>query len=147
MSSTSTGLLERLAPPTPSSARAERGRVWLAAHGLPTSRDEAWHYAPVDVIVRALETATPPADPSPAMTRAAVDDLAGDHGGPRLVFVNGALDLGASDVGSPVDGLWLGNRDGMKARPPSARAAEDQPVDGVHATTWAAGREGAAVMF
>lgn len=140
------GLLDRLVPPPPPSPRAERGRAWLAAHGLPTTREEAWRYTPVDDIVRALEAATPAPESSGEVTRSVVDDLAGDHGGPRLVFVNGVFDRRASDPGVAVDGLLLGNRDGMRARPPSPRAAEDQPADGFHALNWAAGRDLAAVV-
>jgi Fe-S cluster assembly protein SufD len=141
----SAGLVDRLVPPSPLTPRAERGRAWLAAHGLPSTRDEGWRYTPVADIVRALEGATPAASGGHEATRSLVDALAGDHGGPRLVFVNGAFDPSASDAGAVVDGLWLGNRDGMRARPPAPRA-EDQPADGFHALNWAAGRDVAAVI-
>ena len=146
MNVASAALLDRLVPPSAPGPRAERGRAWFAAHGLPTARDEAWRYTPVDDIVRVLEHATPAAESSSGFSRSVVDDLAGDHGGPRLVFVNGVLDPRASDAGVAVDGLWLGNRDGMRARPPSSRTAEDQPADGFHALNWAAGRDVAAVI-
>jgi Fe-S cluster assembly protein SufD len=146
MNGTATGLLDRLVPPSPPGPRAERGRAWLAAHGLPTTRDEAWRYTPVDDIVRALEAASPAPGSSREVTPAVVDELAGDHGGPRLVFVNGVLDARSSDLGVAEHGLWLGNREGMRARPPSPRAAEDQPADGFHALNWAAGRDVAAVI-
>ncbi len=146
MTATPALLLDRLVPPSPPSPRAERGRAWLAARGLPTTRDEAWRYTPVDDIVRALEDASPAPASSSGVTRSVVDDLAGDHGGARLVFVNGAFDRRASDARVAVDGLWLGNRDGMGARPPSPRAAEDQPADGFHALNWVAGVDVAAVI-
>jgi Fe-S cluster assembly protein SufD len=146
MSPASVRLLERLVPSPPSSPRAARGRAWLEAHGLPTARDEAWRYTPVDEIVRVLETAEPAPEPSIEVSRAMVDELAGDHGGSRLVFVNGTFAGHASDVAAAVEGLWLGNREGMAARPPSARAAADQPVDGFHALNWAAGCDVAAVV-
>jgi Fe-S cluster assembly protein SufD len=146
MNVASAGVLDRLAPPSPPSPRAERGRAWFAAHGFPTTRDEAWRYTPVDDIVGALGAATPAPDSSSEVTRSVVDDLAGDHGGPRLVFVNGVFDPRASDAEVAVDGLWLGNRDGLHTRPPSARTAEDQPADGFHALNWAAGRDVAAVV-
>lgn len=146
MNVASAALLDRLVPPSPLSPRAERGRAWFAAHGLPTTRDEAWRYTPVDDIARVLEDATPAPESSSDVNRSVVGDLAGDHGGSRLVFVNGVFDPRASDAGVAVDGLWLGNRDGMRARPPSARTAEDQPADGFHALNWAAGRDVAAVI-
>lgn len=146
MTAASAGLLDRLVPPSPPSPRAERGRAWLASHGLPTTRDEAWRYTPVDDIVRALEAATPAPEPASEVSLSVADDLAGDHGGPRLVFVNGAFAPGASDADAVVAGLWLGNRDGMRTRPRSARASEDQPADGFHALNWAAGRDVAAVI-
>jgi Fe-S cluster assembly protein SufD len=70
----------------------------------PSTRDEAWRYTPVDAIVT-LMTAGTSADgaaPRPAITRVDVDRLAGDHGGPRLVFVNGCYEPQLSaDDGSP----------------------------------------------
>jgi Fe-S cluster assembly protein SufD len=146
MTATPAGLLDRLVPPSPPNPRAERGRDWLAAHGLPTTRDEAWRYTPVDDIVGALEAAAPAPASTSEVSPSVVDALAGDHGGPRLVFVNGVFEPRASDAGGVVDGLWLGNRDGMRARPPSPRAAEDQPADGFQALNWAAGRDVAAVL-
>jgi Fe-S cluster assembly protein SufD len=146
MTAASAGLLDRLVPPSPPSPRAERGRAWLASHDLPTARDEAWRYTPVDDIVSALEAATPAPESASEVSRFVVDTLAGDHGGPRLVFVNGAFEARASDADVAVAGLWLGNREGMRARPPSAGAAEDQPADGFHALNWAAGRDVAAVI-
>lgn len=146
MTATPAGLLDRLVPSSPPSPRAERGRAWLAVHGLPTTRDEAWRYTPVDDIVGALDAAAPAPASASEVSRSVVDALAGDHGGPRLVFVNGVFEPRASDAGVAVDGLWLGNRDGMRARSPSPRAAEDQPADGFHALNWAAGRDVAAVL-
>ena len=73
--------------------------AWLKAHrhaalqrvserGFPTVRDEAWKYTPVG---RILSVAFKPAEASasPGLSSAAIDQLAGDLGGARLVFVNG----------------------------------------------------------
>jgi Fe-S cluster assembly protein SufD len=118
---TGTAVLDRLVSPGADGDPGARG--WLAAHGLPRSRDEAWRYTPLDEIVTRLEQAgAPPAaggdGPAPlgrdvldraALDREAVDRLAGDHGGPCLVFVDGiyAPELSRPDVVVP--GLWCGN--------------------------------------
>lgn len=146
MSIASAVLLDRLAPGPASSPRAARGAEWLTAHGLPTVRNEAWRYSPLDAIGHALGKAQRPSDTSPAISRSTVDELAGDHGGLRLVFVNGVLDSSVSDLGSTGDGLLLTNGAGMRRRPRRPGSAEDQPADGFHALNWAAGRDVAAVI-
>jgi Fe-S cluster assembly protein SufD len=128
---TGTVVLDRLVPPGADGDPGARG--WLAAHGLPRPRDEAWRYTPLDEIVAGLEQAGAPQaaggdGPAPpdrdtldravldravldraALDREAVDRLVGDHGGPRLVFVDGvyAPELSRPDVVVP--GLWCGN--------------------------------------
>jgi Fe-S cluster assembly protein SufD len=145
MSTAAETLLERLAPP-PTGARAERGRAWLARHGLPHRGDEAWKYTPLDDVVRAFEAARPACDRPEGITRSLVDELAGDHGGPRVVCVNGALAPDLSDLDRRPAGLWLGGVDELRVRPRPSSAADDQPVDGFHALNWAAGRDVAAVL-
>lgn len=135
---------DHLLPPV-SNVRAERGRAWVAEHGLPTVRDEAWHYTPVPVIERALCAAVPSVRAG-APSADVIDALAGDHGGPRIVFVNGAAVGHVAGDSLAVDGLWFGNRDGLRSRPPSPRGQEDQPADGFHALNWAAGRDVAAIV-
>ena len=60
----------------------------VAERGFPTARDEAWKYTQVG---RILDVAFEPAEASasPRLSSAAIDQLAGDLGGARLVFVNG----------------------------------------------------------
>jgi len=60
----------------------------VAERGFPTARDEAWKYTHVG---RILDVAFEPAEASasPRLSSAAIDQLAGDLGGARLVFVNG----------------------------------------------------------
>ncbi len=60
----------------------------VAERGFPTVRDEAWKYTPVG---RILSVAFAPAiaGANPRLSAAAIDQLAGDLGGVRLVFVNG----------------------------------------------------------
>jgi Fe-S cluster assembly protein SufD len=137
-------LLDLFTHPMTAGSRAERGRVWLEEHGLPTAREEAWRYTPVEEVIRAIDDASP-ARASSGVTRAVVDELAGDHGGPRLVFVNGAFEPEASDGESTLDGLWLGSRDRAHERP-APEPDGDHPVDGFHALNWAAGRDEAAVI-
>lgn len=147
---TAADLLERLAPAgSVEGVRAERGRAWLVEHGLPTSRDEAWRYTPVDRLVAALGSARPAPTDEPGrrrLGRAAIDDLAGDHGGSRLVVVNGVLDVSLSDLAA-VPGVWLGGAAGLRPRrAPGAAPPADEPADGFHALNWAAGRDVAAVL-
>lgn len=85
MTSAPKALLERLAPN--GGGAAGGASSWLEAHGLPTTKAEAWRYTPVDEIVAGLEAAVPAA--ASHVTLHQVDELAGDHGGPRLVLVNG----------------------------------------------------------
>ena len=140
-------LLERLAPTALAGVRAERGRAWLGAHGLPDGREEAWRYTPVDEIRAVLESAEPAPSPSGAIDRAVVDELAGDHGGPRLVFVNGVFAAALSDLDLAPAGVWLGGAEGLRPRRKAgAPPSQDEPVDGFHALNWAAGRDVAAVL-
>ena len=61
---------------------------WVSERGFPTARDEAWKYTRVGHILSvAFEPAEP--DPSRRLSSAAIDQLAGNLGGIRLVFVNG----------------------------------------------------------
>jgi Fe-S cluster assembly protein SufD len=61
---------------------------WVGEHGFPTSKDEAWKYTRVAPI---LEIPFAPAEPGArcALSPGDVAELAGELGGPRLVFVNG----------------------------------------------------------
>jgi len=97
MSSPANALLQRLS--RPESRRAGHDPVWLkelrhaafqwvSERGFPTAKDEAWKYTRVGPI---LEVAFEPAEPnaSPRLSPAAIDQLAGNLSGIRLVFVNG----------------------------------------------------------
>jgi Fe-S cluster assembly protein SufD len=113
-------LLERFVPSGASDGRARELRAWLEVHGLPTSRQEAWKYTALDDIFAALDLARPPVAVDD-IDRTVVDELAADLGGPRLVFVNGALSEAASDLHTLPPGLWAGARHGR---------GEDEPADG-----------------
>jgi len=61
---------------------------WVSDRGFPTARDESWKYTRVGPILNvAFEPAKP--DPSRQLSLEAIDRLAGNLGGIRLVFVNG----------------------------------------------------------
>ena len=138
-------LLDRYACDDAGSPRAARARAWLEEHGLPTRRDEVWRYTPVDEILAALDDAVPAPAGVDGISRANIDEVAGDHGGRRAVFVNGVARRELSDD-DPDDGLWLGDAAGLRARSPSPRPSSDQPADGFQALNWVAGTDVAAVV-
>jgi Fe-S cluster assembly protein SufD len=122
--STADSLIERWAPTDARDARAGDVREWLATHGLPSSRDEAWRYTDLDAISAALDQAGPPPPGRRAVTPAEVDQIAGHHGGPRLVFVNGTFDGDASDRELPP---------GVQLDEGERRSFEVEPADGFDA--------------
>lgn len=75
---------------------------WVAEQGFPTAKDEAWKYtrvAPIlEIPFQLAEQGT-----SPHLPVARLEQLVGDYGGPRLVFVNGyfAAKLSALEGLSP----------------------------------------------
>jgi Fe-S cluster assembly protein SufD len=97
MSTTAAALLDRLSRPGPKSnghrptwLTAARGAAfeWVAEHGFPTAKDEDWKYTGVGPIVEVpFEPAA--AGTSHRLSSSAIDELAGNLGGTRLVFVNG----------------------------------------------------------
>jgi len=139
-------LLQRLAPTGPAPGRsAVDARTWLEGHGFPQRRDEAWRFTPLDEIMAVLGAARPASPPAIGLSRSLVDDLAGDHGGRRIVFVNGAHDPGLSDGGPLPAGFYAGGL--AAAPPPMVRSATgDDPVDGFDALNRLAGGD-AAVVF
>ena len=102
---------------------------------LPELRDEAWRYTPLAEVVARLRLAAP-ARASDAVTSALVDELAGDHGGVRVVLVNGIHVPSLSDLG-PVAGATV--RAGRTM--PGAHA----PADGFDARNLADGHDTAHV--
>lgn len=122
-------------------------RTWLADHGLPTTRDEAWRYTPVAEIVARLEQARPVVA-TPGATRSTLDELAGDHGGPRLVFVNGVHAPELSDPGPNPAELWCGP---LADVPPDRLPTEsfpgaDERSDGFLALNRVLGTDAAVVL-
>lgn len=149
---TPAALLDRLAGADDANdATRTRARAWLDAHGFPTARDEAWRYTAVDEIVARLEAATPstpiPVSMSTGLTRAVVDALAGDHGGPRLVFVNGEYAAELTDRSLLAPGLWCGRLADVAPEFEADRlAAIDVVGDGFQALNRAAAPDAAVVL-
>jgi len=76
----------------------------LGAVEYPTRRDEAWRYAPHDVLGRL--SFGPPSVSVESMP-SAVDDQIPALDGPRIVIVNGVVDDAESDLAALPDGLRL----------------------------------------
>lgn len=116
----------------------------------PSTKEEAWRYTPVDEIVSRLAAATAATMPATgtSVSRQVVDALAGDHGGPRLVFVNGVYDADLSDHDNVPAGLWCGLADLSHGRAAAnvALAGIDRAVDGFLARNHADGHDSAVVV-
>lgn len=89
---------------------------WVSERGFPTTKDDAWKYTRVAPI---LEIAFQPAEPDTSrwLSSGAIDRLAGDLGGTRLVFVNGYF---APDLSS-----WRKLPQGVKVKSLASVLAED----------------------
>ena len=139
-------VLERLAVTGSAGETAARARAWLGTHGFPGKRDEAWRTTPVEEILAVLARAVPPPPSPEPLDRSLIDELAGNHGGRRLVFVNGVHDPDLSDAGPLPAGFYVGCLTGAPAWavPP---AASVDPVDGFDALNRLAGRDAAVVAI
>ena len=135
-------VLERLGAADPADETTARARAWLETHGFPGKRDEAWRTTPVDEILAVLGRAVPPPLRPEPLDRSLIDELAGNHGGRRLVFVNGVHAPDLSDAGPLPAGFYLGALAGAPAwaRPPWLPV---EPVDGFDALNRLAGRDAA----
>jgi len=81
---------------------------WVAERGFPTAKDEAWKYTRVaPILAIPFQAAEPGA--SRHLSVAHVERLAGDYGGPRLVFVNGYFAAELSDLEGLPPGCQLSN--------------------------------------
>ncbi len=192
---TGTVLLDRLVPggagavASDSRPGAPAARAWLATHGLPDPKDEAWRYTPVDRIVARLHeiaggvtapgvTALDPASRAAALDsrgdgedlatvdramvdramvdratvdRAMVDTIAGDHGGPRLVFVDGVYTPHLSAPVRTEPGVWWGTTADLPPGRAAQAAALPSPdelarFDGFEALNRAAGQDAAVLL-
>ncbi len=119
--------------------------AWITEHGMPTRHDEPWHYSPHNELAAALGDATPAS--VRRVEPATVESLAGSHGGPRLVFVNGFHAAELSEAGGATD-VWCGP---SSEAPAELRAdidsADDRGfTDGFQALNRADGGDAAVVI-
>ena len=99
----------------------------VSALVFPTRRDEAWRYAPHDVLGR-LSFGPPPA--SVASEPSVFDGQIPAIDGPRIVIVNGVIDDAASDVAVLPEGLRLSPLGDHSGGPTASTAAQlDSDVD------------------
>jgi Fe-S cluster assembly protein SufD len=159
MTSATSTLLDRLTPPDfarpgePAWMREDRARAraWLRANGLPTARDEAWKYTPLaDILSMVFE---PAPIPLPAdIDMATIDELAGNHGGLRLVFVNGSFAADLSRTRPTPRDVVFGHRASLLAERPGAMSAafvaspDRSRFDGFQAINHAAADDDTAVV-
>lgn len=128
--------------------RRRAGRDWLARHPMPSPRDELWRDSPVEEILTAFSThggASRAATGAPALDVAHIDEVAGDHGGARLVLVDGIVDRSLSrwPTGDGVEVTALCEVD----RPPEVATSLDELVrpDGTLALSWTEADDGVLV--
>jgi len=84
---------------------------WLAEHGFPAAKDEAWKYTRVaPILALSVQPAEPGSSrqPSAKSLERLADDLC-DLGGPRLVFVNGYFAAQLSSLEGLPPGARVGN--------------------------------------
>lgn len=136
MSGHAATLVERLVPDTTDAGGP--AHTWLRAHGLPTGRDEAWRYTPLERFVGG-DWEPAPATPHRLPDLAAVDALAGRHGGPRIVLVDGTFVAALSDLAGLPAGVRVDAATDRPAQPGRAR------YDGFQAMNGSASHEAAVV--
>jgi Fe-S cluster assembly protein SufD len=113
----------------------------------PTKRDEAWRYAPHDVLGQLLfGPAVEPTRPLPAALEASIPVIEG----PRIVLVNGIVDAERSDLSALPAGLRLSTFDHARSEQPELVAAHfendaDRTVAPFTALNVAFGRNGAVI--
>ncbi|NBA93523.1 Fe-S cluster assembly protein SufD [Pseudomonas sp. R5(2019)] len=110
----STAFLARLEPRVDGRQPAWLGDLrraafhWVAEQGFPTAKDEAWKYTRVaPILAIPFQPAGP--DPSRQLSAANVEQLCGDLGGPRMVFVNGYFAAELSALKDLPPGVQLGS--------------------------------------
>jgi Fe-S cluster assembly protein SufD len=127
---------------------------WVSERGFPSAKDEAWKYTRVTPI---LEIPFEPAEPgaSRRLSSGAIDQLACDLDGPRLVFVNGYFGHFAPErpvIGSFPPGIRITNlasallEDGRAIEPVLSRSLREH-LNGFNALNAALAEDGAFVWI
>jgi Fe-S cluster assembly protein SufD len=116
---------------------------WLTDHPMPSRKDESWRYTAVEPILERLAAAAP-SHRAIALDPQQIDHMAGDHGGPRLVFINGTFDPGSSRVGVG-GGATAAPFSSDIASSPDRAVLDDRRQDGLAALSWSTGDDGASV--
>jgi Fe-S cluster assembly protein SufD len=113
--SASEDLLERLLPGSPDTGDPAYG--WLLEHGLPSGRDEAWKYTPLEAIYAGdWERAAIATHDLP--DRDDIDALVGRLAETRLVFADGLFVSDLSDLDVVPDGVLCTAERRVPAKPP-----------------------------
>jgi Fe-S cluster assembly protein SufD len=119
----------------------------IAGLAYPTKRDEAWRYAPHDVLG---QLSFGPSVESTRQLPPALDANIPALEGPRIVLVNGVVDSERSDLSALPAGLRLSTFDDARREQPELLAAHfdsdvDLPTDTFTALNVAFGRNGAVI--
>lgn len=93
---------------------AVHARRWLDDHGLPTGREEAWRYAPVEQLRQRFTEEPVARTNNTDVAQMEVDRLAGRHGGVRIVLVDG-VHVPVWGSGDLPSGLWCGTRHNLSS--------------------------------
>ena len=120
----------------------------IAGLTYPTKRDEAWRYAPHDVL---RELLFGPSVESTGLLPAALEANIPVLAGPRIVLVNGIVDAERSDFSALPAGLRLSTFDEARSEQPELLAAhlennDDPTVAPFTALNVAFGRNGAVIQ-
>ena len=124
---------------------------WIFERGFPTARDDAWKSTRLAPI---LKVPFEPAEPgkSQRLTSSAIDQLAADLGGPRLVFVNGYFSAELSSLKKLPAGAKVTNlasvlaEEGESLESLLSRPFRDHP-DGFRALNLALAEDGAFIRI
>jgi Fe-S cluster assembly protein SufD len=110
---------------------------------MPTHRDEAWRYTPAEELTDLLALAVR-GSATFELARGQVDLMAGDHGGPRLVFVNGTFAPGASSPRAAA-GVTVGTVSELGQSTSTRPELDLDRLDGFLALNALAGDDGAVI--
>jgi Fe-S cluster assembly protein SufD len=118
---------------------------WLSTHPVPTHHDEPWRYTPAEELAELVRVAVHPRT-SLNLASGQVDVMAGDHGGPRLVFVNGVFAAGASKL-RDASGATVRPLSALERNSAPGPAVETERLDWFAALNSLAGDDGAVITI